>query len=362
MKKKVVLGMSGGVDSSVAAYVLKNEGYDVIGITLSQVPHDEEFDENAGGCCSLSSVLDAKIVAHKLDIPHYVVNFRDVFENKVISYFVDEYLQGRTPNPCLICNKYIRFDKFIDKALGLGAESIATGHYAIIEKDEESNRYLMKKSADNRKDQTYFLHTLNQYQLAHTLFPLGGYKKDKVRQIAEEIGLNVHDKPDSEEICFIPDNDHGKFIEKRVPDKVVAGNFIDNEGNILGKHKGIVYYTIGQRKGLGVATGQRMFVQRIDAEKNDIVLGMEQGLYHRKLYAEEINYIPFDFLDGEMQVTAKIRHSTKESKATIKPYNNGKGILVEFEEPQRAITKSQAVVLYKGDLVIGGGIIREAFD
>lgn len=362
MSKKVVLGLSGGVDSSVAAYILKEQGYDVIGITLTQVPHDEEFDDNAGGCCSLSSVLDAKMVAHKLDIPHYVVNFRDIFEEKVISYFVDEYLQGRTPNPCVMCNKHIRFDKFIEKALGLGAEYVATGHYAVIEQDKDTGRYLMKKSADNRKDQTYFLHTLTQYQLSHTLFPLGGYKKDRIREIAAEIGLVVHNKPDSEEICFIPDNNHGRFIEKRVPDKVVPGNFIDTKGNILGKHKGIVYYTIGQRKGLGVATGQRVFVQKIDPEKNEIVLGLEEGLYHTKLYAEEINLIPFDSLEKKMGVTAKIRHSTKESKATIQPHNDGKGILVEFEEPQRAITKSQAVVFYKGDLVIGGGIIKDVFD
>jgi tRNA-specific 2-thiouridylase len=360
MKKKVVLGMSGGVDSSVAAYLLREQGYDVIGVTLSQVPHDEEADENAGGCCSLSSVLDAKIVAHTLGIPHYVINFRDIFDKKVITYFVEEYLQGRTPNPCLMCNKYIRFDKFLDKAISLGADYLATGHYAIVEKDCDTNRYLMKKSADNRKDQTYFLHTLNQHQLSHVLFPLGGLTKDKVRKIAEEIGLLTHNKPDSEEICFIPDNDHGRFIEKRVPNEVKPGNFVDTEGNILGQHKGIVYYTIGQRKGLGLATGHRVFVQKIDAERNEIVVGLEDGLYNKKLYAEEINLIPFDSFYGEMEVTAKIRHTMKESKAVIRPYN--KGVLVEFDEPQRAITKGQAVVFYKGDLVIGGGIIREIMD
>ena len=360
MKKKVVLGMSGGVDSSVAAYVLQQQGYEVIGVTLSQIPHDEEFDENAGGCCSLSSVYDAKEVAYDLGIPHYVLNFRGIFEKKVIDYFVDEYLQGRTPNPCLACNKYIRFDEFLEKAKGLGADFIATGHYAVVEREPESGRYLMKKSADIKKDQTYFLHTLNQYQLSHTLFPLGGFTKDKVRELAEKIGLYIHNKPDSEEICFIPDNDHGKFITNRVPDKVKPGNFVDNRGNILGKHKGIVYYTIGQRKGLGVATGQRAFVQRIEVEKNEVVLGMENGLYHKRLFANDINLIPFDTLLKPMEVTAKIRYSMCESKAIIFPYKDG--IMVEFEEPQRAITKSQAVVFYNQDLVVGGGIIREIFD
>ena len=360
MKKKVVLGMSGGVDSSVAAYVLQQQGYEVIGVTLSQVPHDEETDENEGGCCSISSVFDAKEVAHDLGIPHYVLNFRGIFERKVITYFIDEYIQGRTPNPCLACNKYIRFSEFLDKAKGLGADYIATGHYAIVEKNEESGRLLMKKSADTRKDQTYFLHTLNQYQLAHTLFPLGGYTKDKVREIAEEIGLLIHDKPDSEEICFIPDNDHGRFITKREPSKVKPGNFVDKEGNILGKHKGIVYYTIGQRKGLGIATGHKMYVIQIDAQKNEVILGLEKGLYKSKLYADDINFIPFDILSDKMEVTAKIRHSIKESKAIIKPYKDG--VMVEFEEPQRAITKSQAVVFYDKDIVVGGGIIREIYD
>ena len=360
MKKKVVLGMSGGVDSSVAAYVLQQQGYEVIGVTLSQVPHDKEADENEGGCCSISSVFDAKEVAHDLGIPHYVLNFRGIFERKVITYFVDEYIQGNTPNPCLACNKHIRFSEFLDKAKGLGADYIATGHYAIVEKNEESGRLIMKKSADTRKDQTYFLHTLNQYQLAHTLFPLGGYTKDKVREIAEEIGLFIHDKPDSEEICFIPDNDHGSFITRRKPDKVKPGNFVDKEGNILGKHKGIVYYTIGQRKGLGIATGQKMYVTQIDAQKNEVILGLEKGLFKSKLYADDINFIPFDSLYGQMEVTAKIRHSMKESKAIIKPYKDG--VMVEFEEPQRAITKSQAVVFYDNDIVVGGGIIREIYD
>jgi len=359
MKKKVVLGMSGGVDSSVSAYILKEQGYDVIGVTLSQLPEDEEFDENVGGCCSISSVLDAKAVAYQLDIPHYVMNFKGIFERKVINYFVEEYLQGRTPNPCLACNKYVRFSEFLEKAQGLGADYIATGHYAKALYDRDMDRYLLMKSTDRKKDQTYFLHQLTQHQLEHVLFPLGDYVKEDVRKIGEKIGIFTHDKPDSEEICFIPDNNHGKFITKRAPDRVKEGYFKDKNGNILGQHKGIVHYTIGQRKGLGISVGEKIFVQEIDPKTNTIILGSEEGIYKKKLYAEELNFIPFDNLSEEMEVTAKIRFSPNESKAIIKPHKNG--VLVEFDEPQRAITKSQAVVFYKGEIVVGGGIIKEVF-
>lgn len=354
MKKKVVLGMSGGVDSSVAAYILKEEGYEVIGVTLSQIPHSEETDDNEGGCCSISSVFDAKGVADFLDIPHYVMNFRGLFEREVIDYFIDEYMEGRTPNPCLMCNKRVRFSEFLEKAKGLGADYLATGHYAVVEK--ENDRYLMKKSSDTRKDQTYFLHQMTQYQLEHTLFPLGGYTKDEIRAIGEKIGIITHDKPDSEEICFIPDDDHGRFIKERVDD-IKVGNFVDTKGNVLGRHKGIVYYTVGQRKGLGLSLGRRVFVKEINPENNTVVIGDEKDLYHSKLYAEELNFIPFDNLEGPMDVTAKIRYSLHESDATIRPYKNG--VLVEFKEAQRAITKGQAVVFYDDDIVVGGGIIKE---
>lgn len=360
MKEKVVLGMSGGVDSSVAAYVLKEQGYEVIGVTLTQVPDDDVYEEAEGGCCSISSVFDAKKVAHDLEIPHYVMNFKGVFERKVIDCFIEEYLQGHTPNPCIACNKFIRFSEFLEKARGLGADYIATGHYAIIERDQETGRYLMKKSADHKKDQSYFLHQMTQDQLAHTLFPLGGYTKEEVRQLAEKIGLKIHDKPDSVEICFIPDNDHGAFIKRREPDRVIPGNFVDDKGNILGEHKGIVYYTIGQRKGLGVALGKRVFVKEIDPVKNEIILGDEEDLYNTKLYAEEINLIAYDKLPEKLEVKAKIRYSKKEAQALVSPYRGG--VIVEFEKPQRAITKGQAVVFYDGDIVIGGGIIREILE
>ncbi|HEY4544594.1 MAG TPA: tRNA 2-thiouridine(34) synthase MnmA [Tissierellaceae bacterium] len=359
MKKKVVLGMSGGVDSSVAAYILQQQGYEVIGVTLVQTPHDEVFDEDQGGCCSISSVFDAKKVASDLNIPHYVINFRGIFERKVVNYFIDEYLEGKTPNPCLMCNKYVRFDKFLDKAKELGADYLATGHYARVEYDEETGRYLLLKSEDDKKDQTYFLHQIKQEQLSQTMFPLGGYKKEEIREIAEKLGMVIHDKPDSEEICFIPDNDHGGYIKRMVPDKVVPGNFIDSKGNILGQHKGIVYYTVGQRKGLGVALGRRVFVQSINPDTNEIVLGDDRALYKNALVAKDLNFISIDKLDSKMEVTTKIRHTNKESNAVIYPIDNDR-VKVEFETPQRAIAKGQGVIFYNGDVVVGGGIIEES--
>ena len=350
MKEKVVLGMSGGVDSSVAAYILQQEGYDVIGVTMSVIPCDDKFDE---------SKHDAKRVAEDLEIPHYVMNFRDIFERKVINYFVDEYLQGRTPNPCVACNKFIKFDEFLKKAHELGADYIATGHYAKIEKDSITDRYLMKRAIDMKKDQTYFLYNMTQYQLEHTLMPLGGYTKEKVREVAEKIDLNVFNKPDSEEICFIPDNDHGRFIKERAPEKVLPGKFVDKDGNVLGEHKGIVYYTVGQRKGLGIALGKRMFIQKIIPEENLIVLGDEEEIFKNKLFASELNIIPYEKLPSKLDITAKVRYSMKESKAILTPSEDG--AILEFKEPQRAITKGQSVVFYNGDIVVGGGTIKKVY-
>jgi tRNA-specific 2-thiouridylase len=357
MKETVVVGMSGGVDSSVAAYLLKEQGYNVIGITMTLVPKDVFYEEKVGGCCSISAVNDARRVADQLGIYYYVMNFREVFEKKVINYFIDEYLAGRTPNPCIACNKYIKFDEFLRKANALGAKYVATGHYATIKYDDERKRYLLIRSRDVKKDQTYMLYNLTQYQLAHTLMPLGGYTKEQVRKIAEDIGLLVFNKPDSEEICFVPDNDYAGFIERRVPDKVEKGYFVDVNGNILGEHKGIVHYTIGQRKGLGLALGRPVFVVDIIPEKNLVVIGDEGEVFKNKLYAEDLNFIPFDKLDGPMRVSAKIRYTAKEAKAIITPYKDG--VMVEFDEPQRAITKGQSVVFYDGDIVVGGGVIKE---
>lgn len=357
MKKKVVVGLSGGVDSAVAAYLLLKQGYDVIGITMQVTPKNKAFEEREGGCCSLSDVNDARKVADKLGIFFYVLNFREVFEKKVINYFVDEYLAGNTPNPCIACNKYIKFDALLNKANIFGADYVATGHYAKVVKDENTGRTLLLRSKDSKKDQTYVLYNLSQYQLEHTLMPLGGYTKENTRKIAEEIGLVVAKKPDSEEICFIPDDDHGRFIKERVPEKVEQGNFVDVNGKVLGRHNGIAYYTIGQRKGLGLALGKPVFVSDIVPENNTIVVGNEEAIFKDSLYAEDVNFIPFENLKDDMQVTAKIRYSAKETPAVISPYKNG--VMVRFDSPQRAITKGQSVVFYDKDVVIGGGIIRK---
>ncbi|WP_282804236.1 tRNA 2-thiouridine(34) synthase MnmA [Clostridium tetani] len=355
LKKKVLVGMSGGVDSSVAAYLLKEQGYEVIGATMQIWQDDKEFIEREGGCCSLSAVADARRVANKIGIPFYVMNFKDAFKKNVIDYFVDEYMEGRTPNPCVACNKFIKFSSFLDKAMTLGIDYVATGHYAIIEK--QNNRYIIRKSEDNKKDQTYALYNLTQFQLERTLMPCGRYKKSEIREIAKKIGLRVHNKKDSQEICFIPDNDHGKYIKNRFPSKVRQGNFVDKSGNVLGTHKGIVYYTIGQRKGLDIALGKPMYVVDINPFRNEVVLGNLDDLLNTELIAKDVNYIPFDNLKEPMEVEAKIRYSQIPSKAVITPMEDGR-VKVNFNEKQRAITKGQSIVFYKGDLLVGGGIIE----
>lgn len=357
-KKKVMIGMSGGVDSSVAAAVLLEKGYDVVGVTMQIWPDmDEERKKTEGGCCSLSAVDDARRVANKLGIPYYVMNFKDIFQEKVIDYFTSEYMKGRTPNPCIACNRYVKFDALLKKAVAMGIDYVATGHYARVEYDSVRKRYLLKKSATDKKDQTYALYNLTQQQLSRTLMPLGDYTKDQVRKIAKEIGLTVATKPDSQEICFVDDNDYGKFICENTEYEIKPGYFIDTQGNILGMHKGIVHYTIGQRKGLGIALGRPMFVMEIDSVNNRIVLGEEDDVFSKSLVAEDLNFISIESLQGELRVKAKIRYSAKEAEAVIAPLSNGE-VRVSFNEPQRAITPGQSVVFYDGDIVVGGGVIK----
>lgn len=349
--------MSGGVDSSVAAALLLEQGYDVIGVTMKIWPDslgEEKIVE--GGCCSLSAVDDARRVANHLGIPYYVMNFQDIFEEKVIDYFVEEYQKGRTPNPCIACNRYVKFDALLKKAVAMGVDYVATGHYARVVYDHASGRYLIKKSATATKDQTYALYNLTQEQLKHILMPLGDYTKEETRRLASKLGLTVASKPDSQEICFVEDNNYARFIKERTGQEPVPGNFVDLEGNILGRHKGIIHYTVGQRKGLGIAFGKPMYVLAIDAENNNVVLGESGQEFSSELIASEPNFVSIEKLTGDMKVTVKIRYSAREAEAIISPYEDNK-VKVVFKTPQRAITPGQAVVFYDGDVLVGGGTI-----
>ena len=356
MKKKVAVGMSGGVDSSVAAYLLKEQGYDVIGVTM-QIWQDEDPLAQAenGGCCGLSAVDDARRVADRLGIPYYVLNFKREFKENVIDYFMDEYMHARTPNPCIACNRYVKWEALLNRARELGCDYIATGHYArVVQLD--NGRYALKKSATDRKDQTYALYNLTQEQLAHTLMPVGEYEKEQIREIAAKIGLLIANKPDSQEICFIPDNDYAGYIERESGKTFPKGNFIDLEGNILGTHKGIIHYTIGQRKGLGLSMGSPVFVVDIRPETNEVVIGSNLDTFHDSLYAGKVNLMSVDALEGEREVVAKIRYSHKGAPCRIRMVDEDT-VLCKFEEPVRAITPGQAVVFYDGDIVLGGAVI-----
>ena len=356
MKKKVVVGMSGGVDSSVAAYLLKEQGYDVIGVTMQiwQDEDQEQMEEN-GGCCGISAVDDARRVAQYLDIPYYVMNFKKEFKEQVISYFVGEYQEARTPNPCIACNRYVKWESLLKRSLDIGADYIATGHYARIER-LPNGRYSLKKSATDAKDQTYALYNLTQYQLSHTLMPVGEYTKDEIRSIAEKLSLPVAHKPDSQEICFVPDQDYASFIEKETGEKSLPGNFVDLDGNVLGQHKGIIHYTIGQRKGLGIALGRPAFVADIRKDTNEVVLGRNEDVFAPSLLADRVNFMSIEKLDEPKEVFAKIRYNHKGAPCRIEMAGEGK-VKVTFHEPQRAITPGQAVVFYDGDYVLGGGTI-----
>lgn len=352
MKEKIMIGMSGGVDSSVAALMLQKAGYQVVGVTMILKPDDILTPEER--LLAKKEAEDAAAVCEKLGIPHYTPDFTEEFRQKVISNFSSEYFAGRTPNPCIRCNQNLKFGKMLDFALEIGCDKIATGHYSRIEKRPDG-RFILKR-ADSRKDQSYFLYGFTQHQLAHTLLPLERLEKDEARAIAAEYGLPVANKPDSQEICFIRNNDYVSFLENYCGGISVPGDFVDREGNVIGKHRGIYHYTIGQRKGLGVTFGEPRYVTTINGKDNSITLGPEGSQYRSELIAGELNFIPFDELTETIRVTAKVRYQAKPSPATVTPMGEGR-VQVAFEEPQRSVTPGQAVVFYDGDTVIGGGTI-----
>ncbi len=355
-KKKVVVGMSGGVDSSVAAYLLKEQGYEVTGVTMRLWQEDAEREASGQECCSLGAVEDARRVCAKLDIPFYVMNFADDFKRSVVDYFVEEYIKGRTPNPCIACNRYVKWESLLRRAMEIGADCIATGHYARIVK-RDNGRFAVAASKTARKDQTYALYSLTQEQLSRTRMPVGEYTKDEIRALAEKIGLTVAAKPDSQEICFIPDHDHGAFIERIAGEKAPgSGNFVTADGEILGRHKGITHYTIGQRKGLNLAMGYPVFVSQIRPDTNEVVIGGPNDVFAKEFIAQNVQYMGVPGIEPGSRFPVKIRYGHKGAAAALYPQGEGLVRFV-FDEPQRAITPGQAAVFYDGECVAGGGVI-----
>lgn len=352
--------MSGGVDSSVTAALLQQQGYEVVGVTM-QIwdPDVTVVDGDYVGCCSLSAVDDARRVANILGIPYYVFNFRELFTEKVIQYFVDEYLRGRTPNPCIACNRFIKFEALLQKARQMGFDYIATGHYARLGYSEEYKRYTVRKARDERKDQTYVLYGFTQDQIAHTLMPLADYTKEQVREMARRWGLPTATKPESQEICFVHDNNYRNFLEERSVEGIKPGPFLDLKGNVIGQHRGIPFYTIGQRRGLGIATGERVYVVDIDPERNAVIVGPEEAIWGTELIASDNNFILYDKITGPTEVEAQVRYNSKPSPALLEPLENGL-VKVTFKYPQRSITPGQAVVYYQGDYLVGGGTIEKS--
>ena len=351
---KVLIAMSGGVDSSVAAFLMKEQGCECIGATM-QLFHNEDIGvKRTKTCCSLEDVEDARSVAFRLGIPYYVFNFSDDFKGQVIDRFIAAYERGATPNPCIDCNRYLKFERLYERARILGCDAIVTGHYARIE--QENGRWLLKKSLDESKDQSYVLYSLTQEQLAHTRLPLGAMHKSETRRIAEEQGFYNADKPDSQDICFVPNGDYAGFIARFTGHDCSAGDFVDEEGHVLGRHKGIVHYTVGQRKGLGIAADAPLYVKQIDAASNRVVLSGNESLFSRELTANDFNWIAYDVPPRELRASARVRYHQREQAATVTVLGDGRVHLV-FDEPQRAITPGQAVVLYDGDTVLGGGTI-----
>ena len=352
-KKRALAAMSGGVDSSVAAALLKKKGYDVIGITMQIWP---SRSEHFGGCCSVSAIEDAKKVAKVLKIPHYVLNFRDEFKKTVIDDFISEYSLGRTPNPCIVCNQKIKFDLLMKKADELGADYVATGHYASIVKNGKT--FELKKGSDKKKDQSYFLYSMSPQVLPRVLFPVGETTKTNTREIAKNLGLSVADKKDSQEICFIEDDNYGRFISDNIPGAICPGPIYNTNGIRVGMHKGIIFYTIGQRKGLGVQFGKPCYVLHIDPVSNSIVVGEEKYLLGKELIADNVKWLSVPAPKSVLSVKAKIRYNSEETEAKVTPMPNDECRVI-FKSTVKAITPGQSVVFYKNNTVLGGAIIKE---
>lgn len=358
MGRKVLIAMSGGVDSSVAAWLLVRQGWDCVGATM-RLYDDETIGRRGQGCCSLDDVEDARSVARRLGIPYYVSDFRDQFREQVIRRFAEGYLGGVTPTPCIDCNRYLKFGALLHWARVLGIGYVATGHYARICLTPSTGRWAVRRGRDPDRDQSYFLGVLDQDQMAHTLFPLGGLHKSEVRRIAEANGFLNARKRDSQDLCFVPDGDHGAFLERWTGAPLPAGDILDQEGRVLGRHQGAARYTLGQRKGLGVSAGEPLYVCEKSMEAGTVTMGPDAALYRRSLVAGDWIWGAVPGLDGPVRATAKIRSRQQDRPATVEPMPDGR-VRVTFDDPQRAIAPGQAVVLYQGDTVLGGGTIVEA--
>lgn len=355
---KALIAMSGGVDSSVAAYLTLREGFDCIGAMLRLFDNDVLPEGAESSCCSLDDAEDARSVARNLGFPFYVLNAKAEFRDKVISKFIRCYECGATPNPCIDCNRHLKFDHLVRKGMELGCDFVVTGHYARIRRDGNTGRYLLYKAADSSKDQSYVLYSLTQQQLARVRFPLGEMTKAEAREIAEQQGFVNSRKRDSQDICFVPDGDYVGFMERVTGKTYAAGDYLDLQGNVVGRHQGAVSYTLGQRKGLGLAMGAPVYVCAKDMERNTVTVGPNEALFSTTLIADDWNWFPFEALEAPIHVTARARYNQKPQSATVYPESGGKARVV-FDQPQRALTPGQAVVLYDGDLVVGGGTIQE---